>query len=129
MRRLFRPVGRALKLSCPACGRAKVVRAWFQMPPNCPACGLELDRGPGYFLGAMAFNLVAAELLFAGALVALVVATWPAPPWTALWIGSVVGMVLAPIAGYPFSKTLWLAFDLAAQSEARHWDGQPSGDD
>ena len=96
------------------------------MPPSCPSCGLELDRGPGYFLGAMAFNLVAAELMFASALVALAVGTWPSPPWTAIWIGSVFGMVVAPILTYPFSKTLWLAFDLAAQPQAAQPDRRSS---
>jgi hypothetical protein len=55
---------------------------------------------------------VVAELLFVAALVALTVLTWPEPPWRLIWIGSVVGMVLAPIVTYPFSKTLWLALDL-----------------
>jgi len=32
----------------------------------CPACGLRLDPGePDYRLGALMFNLIAAELLFA----------------------------------------------------------------
>jgi hypothetical protein len=63
----------------------------------------------------MLCNLVVAELLFVAALVAWTVLTWPDPPWRLIWIGSVAGMVLAPIATYPFSKTLWLALDLLSE--------------
>jgi hypothetical protein len=58
------------------------------------------------------FNIVASELLFAAAGVAVVVTTWPTPPWTAITIGGVVMMILAPLVFLPFSKVLFLAFDL-----------------
>jgi len=105
-------VARALRLRCPSCGEGTLFASWFSMRQRCPACGLRLERDEGYFLGAMTFNLIAAELLFAGVMVAVLVSTWPSPPWDLLWVGSVVGMVLAPVVFYPFSKTLWLAFDL-----------------
>jgi hypothetical protein len=44
--------------------------------------------------------------------VLLVVVTWPNPPWDAIWVISVVMMILTPIIFYPFSKTIWLAIDL-----------------
>jgi uncharacterized protein (DUF983 family) len=105
-------LSRALRLRCPACGAGGLFTSWFGMRPVCPGCGLVMEREEGYFLGAVMFNLVAAELLFAGGLLAVLLATWPNPPWDALWIGSVVGMVAVPLLLYPFSKTIWLAFDL-----------------
>jgi hypothetical protein len=58
------------------------------------------------------FNIVASELLFAAAGLGVVVATWPTPPWTAITIGGVVMMILAPLMFLPYSKVLFLAFDL-----------------
>ena len=39
--------------------------------------------------------------------------TWPDPPWPVLQIVGVIVVILAPFIFYPFSKTLFLAFDLA----------------
>jgi hypothetical protein len=58
------------------------------------------------------FNIIAAELIFAAIFLAVVVATWPSPPWKLLQYGGMALMVLAPVIFYPFSKTLFLAFDL-----------------
>jgi uncharacterized protein (DUF983 family) len=104
--------GRALLLRCPHCGAGKVTRRWL-LRPSCPSCGLRLDRGEAdYWLGAMLFNLIAAETLFATGLVTMLVLTWPDPPWAALQYGSVSAMIVAPLILFPFSKLLWLAFDL-----------------
>jgi hypothetical protein len=40
------------------------------------------------------------------------VLTWPTPPWNLLEYGGILLMILAPFAFFPFSKTLFLAFDL-----------------
>jgi len=58
------------------------------------------------------FNMVAAELIFAAIFLGILVWTWPSPPWNALLYGGLAVMVIAPVAFYPFSKTLFLAFDL-----------------
>lgn len=111
----WRLVARAMRLRCPACGGGDLFRSWLGLREQCPTCGLAMERDEGYFLGGMMFNLVISELLFVACLVAALVLTWPNPPWDAIWIGSVAGMVLFPIAFYPFSRTLWLAFDLFFQ--------------
>ena len=58
------------------------------------------------------FNIIAAELVFAAIFLAILVATWPTPPWDLLQYGGIGLMVLAPVVFFPFSKTLFLAFDL-----------------
>jgi hypothetical protein len=58
------------------------------------------------------FNIVAAELIFAAIFLAIVVWTWPTPPWDLLLYGGVLLMLVVPAVFYPFSKTLFLAFDL-----------------
>jgi len=106
-------VGRALRLRCPNCGSGPVFSGWFRMRARCPGCGMRLERGEqGYVVGAYMFNIMAAELVFAAIFLAIAWRTWPTPPWSALQYGGGAFMVLAPVACYPFSKTVFLAFDL-----------------
>jgi hypothetical protein len=58
------------------------------------------------------FNIIAAELAFAALFIAVVVTTWPSPPWDLLLYGGIVLMIVAPFLFFPFSKTVFLAFDL-----------------
>ena len=52
-------------------------------------------------------------LIFAAIFLGVLWYTWPDPPWLMLQIVGVSVMILAPFLFYPFSKTLFLAFDLA----------------
>ncbi len=109
----LRLAGRALRRRCPNCGRGRLFDGWMQSRERCEHCGLRYDRGErDFFLGAYMFNLVAAELAFVVLLVAVIVATSPHTPWTAVTWGSVVMVLAAPLLLYPFSRALWLAFDL-----------------
>src|SRR3954466_15098269 len=113
LRRALRLFGRASRLRCPNCGGGPIFRSWFRMRPYCPVCGIPLEREEsGYQVGAYMFNIVASELLFAVLFIAVLVVTWPDPPWKVLQYGGVALMVLAPFLFYPFSKTVFLAFDL-----------------
>ena len=83
------------------------------MKATCPRCHLILDRGEhDYFLGGYTINCVVAELLIVLGGAVSIVATWPDVPWTLITWSLVGLMILAPIAFYPFAKTLWLAVDL-----------------
>lgn len=96
------------------------------MRESCPSCGLRFDRGEqGYIVGAYMFNIVFAELVFLAAFVTVAVVTWPAPPWRFLQYGGVLLMVILPVVFYPFSKTLFLAFDLIFRP--RGYEDEPSG--
>ena len=110
-----RGFARALTLRCPACGRGPVLVSWLRLRERCGACGFALERGEtrDYWIGALAFNLIALELLFAAGFAALAWATWPDPPWDVLEYGSVAVLAVGGFAGYPFAKLTWLAFDLA----------------
>ena len=104
---------RALGRRCPHCGDGPVTVRWFGLLPACPRCHLRLERGEhDYFLGAIVFNMAFAEGLFALGLLAVLLWTWPNPPWNALYYGGMAGMIMAPIVLYPYSKLCWLAFDL-----------------
>lgn len=111
--RILRLFWRAMRLRCPNCGGGPLFESWFKPRPRCPVCALRLERGEeGYQVGSYMFNLIAAELIFAALFLAVVAATWPDPPWPALQIGGMILMVAAPFIFFPFSKTLFLAFDL-----------------
>lgn len=104
---------RALTLRCPHCGSRGVLQSWFKLAERCPRCGLHLNREEGdYFLGAYMIMLIAMEMLFAFGFLAVLVITWPDPPWEAIqWVGALV-LIAGVLIAYPFAKTLWLAFDL-----------------
>lgn len=112
--RAARGVARGLGRRCPFCGSGGLFRNWLETKPACPGCGIRLDRGESdFFLGGFTINFIVVELLLAAFLVAAVLVTWPDVPWDwLLWIGAPL-MVLAPIVFFPFSRTLWLAVDLA----------------
>jgi hypothetical protein len=42
----------------------------------------------------------------------VVLLTQPHPPWDGIFWGGIAVMILLPVLFFPFSKTLWLAFDL-----------------
>jgi uncharacterized protein (DUF983 family) len=112
-RRRVRLFTRAIRLRCPNCGGGPLFRSWFRLRSHCPACGLPLERGEeGYQVGSYMFNIIASELLFAAIFLTVLLLTWPDPPWELLQYGGMALMVLAPLLFYPFSKTLFLAFDL-----------------
>jgi uncharacterized protein (DUF983 family) len=113
LRRAARYAGRALLRHCPNCGGRRIWNNWLTMKEACPDCGLHLERGEhGYIVGSYMFNIVASELVFAALFIGIVVGTWPSPPWTWLQWGGGILMLLMPVLFYPFSKTLFLAFDL-----------------
>ncbi len=120
MSRLIRLFWRALLLRCPNCGSPGLFRHWFALRDYCPGCGLKLERDEGFFTGAWALNLVVAELLFVVGLVVWCVVTWPNPPWRTIQIASAVGMVVAPLAFWPHSRTIWLALSLAVEPAEPH---------
>ena len=103
----------------PTAAKPKVFTSWFRMRTHCPVCGLKFERGEeGYQVGSYMFNIVAAELIFAAVFVGVMVATWPSPPWKLLEYGGIALMIVAPFVFYPFSKTLFLAFDLVFRPAA-----------
>jgi uncharacterized protein (DUF983 family) len=119
-RRLARLFGRAIRLRCPNCGGGRIFQSWFRLRARCPTCGLPLERGEqGYQVGSYMFNIIAAELLFGGILVGVLWLTWPDPPWGLLQYGGAALMVVAPFLFFPFSKTLFLAFDLVFRPPTR----------
>lgn len=110
---LFRLLGRAVRLRCPHCGRAPVLASWLRRHERCGACGFRFARtGDDYFTGAMFFNLILAEGLFAVAMLVTVLSSWPDVPWDLLTYVAVAGMVVAPILLHPYSQVIFLSLDV-----------------
>ena len=91
------------------------MRSWFKMAERCPTCGLALERGErsDFWIGAYVFNLAFGEGIAFGVLVIWMVATAPNQPWTEIEVVGLVLAVLLPLMFFPFSRTLWLAWDLS----------------
>src|SRR4029077_17393938 len=106
---------RASILRCPRCGGRGIMRGWLELKDNCPTGGLALERGEksDFWIGAYVFNLVGGELVAIGIPILWIIASWPAPPWTKVEVVAAVLAVSLPFVFFPFSRTLWLAWDLS----------------
>ena len=108
-------LGRSLMKRCPLCGSGKLFTQWFRMKERCPRCEYLYEREEGFFLGAYVINLaIAQSLVILLAIVPLIarLAGDPEAGIVPFVIGGLVGAVVAPVFFYPWSKTIWTAFDL-----------------
>lgn len=85
------------------------------MVDRCPRCGLRFERESDFWLGAYVVNLAVTEGLLAAALLAYVfrAVSDPATPSAPVLLTALVFAVGAPVAFFPFSRTIWAAIDLA----------------
>jgi hypothetical protein len=85
------------------------------MRDRCPTCGLALERGESseFWIGAYVFNLVAGEVIAIGSAIVWMIASAPHQPWTLIEASALVLAVGLPFVFFPFSRTLWLAWDLS----------------
>lgn len=106
---------RALALRCPRCGSGGLLRSWLKMNDRCPRCGLALERGEtsDFWIGAYVFNLAFGELVAIGIPIIWMIASAPNQPWTKIEIVAIVLCVSLPFLFFPFSRILWLAWDLS----------------
>jgi uncharacterized protein (DUF983 family) len=110
-----RMLGRGMLKRCPLCGGGHLFTGWFRMKERCPRCGYLFEREEGFFLGAYVINLAIAQglvILLAIVPAIVLLARNPDTSIVPVVVGGVLGAVLAPMFFYPFSKTIWTAFDL-----------------
>ena len=113
---------RALRLLCPQCGQGEVFLDHFRLRERCPRCRIRFEREQGYFVGAMYVNFFVTCVAVLPAVFLLQALGIP------LWANIVAALVLcAAIAGwfFPYSKLLWLSFDLrlSPYGGSNHWQG------
>ena len=105
---LHRLLWDALRLRCPYCGRGKIFAHGLTMNKHCPNCGWRFEREEGYWTGAIAVNLLVAEML--AALIAVPLAVMQVSPW--LVMGVFLPLVIAlPFLFYRHSNSFWMAID------------------
>jgi uncharacterized protein (DUF983 family) len=110
-----RMLARGAARRCAVCGSGRLFPTWFRMAERCPRCAYRFEREEGFFLGAYVMNLVIAQglVVLLAIIPAIVVLNADAGANLAPVVGGgVLGAVLAPLAFYPFSKTLWVAIEL-----------------
>ena len=105
---ILRRVVAAITLRCPRCCRGGVWAAPFRMRNACAVCGLEFEREPGYFTGAMYASYfigifatlpVWMGMLFAGASLTAV-----------LVVGIGLVVLLTPVS-FHYSRVFWMHID------------------
>lgn len=109
------PLASALRLRCPACGRGRLFTGWFAMERACPACGLDLVREPGFYLGSIYVNYGVTALATIGLYGLLVLlAGWSAERALAACL---VVAVLLPAWLFRYARALLLAIDTSVNRE------------
>jgi hypothetical protein len=114
-------LARGLLKRCPLCGTGRLFTGWFRMKERCPGCGYLFEREEGFFLGAYVINLALAQgMVILLAIVPLIVRLADDPDAGILpfVVGGALGAVLGPMVFYPWSKTIWTAFDLMLRPQA-----------
>lgn len=107
-------LGRALRRRCPRCGAGGIWLSWFKMRHACPVCGQVFERGEShdFFIGAYLINLVVAEASAIVIAAIMWITLGSRVSFNVLWGASMALAVIMPVIFYPFSRELWLAFDL-----------------
>ncbi len=107
-------MGRALLLRCPWCAsRRTFVRGWFRRHDRCRTCGIGWRREEGFELGAVTMNTIVTFGAITVAMTAGLIITSPDIPVLPFVLIMFVVALVVPVAIYPFTYTMWLAFDLA----------------
>jgi len=103
-------LGALLGRRCPRCRRGDIFRGGTAMNASCPACGLQFEREPGYFVGAMYFSYLLSVVFLASMFFML---RWLMPAWSSQWSALVAVILFLPFVGVTFrySRTLWIYYD------------------
>lgn len=97
---------RGLRNRCPNCGQSSLFAHGFTLHRACPKCGLEFERGEGFFLGSMSINF---GVTICGYLVPVLILALTGAFSQEWAIGlAVAGTVLVPIVFYRSSRSWWL---------------------
>lgn len=110
----WRMMGRAITLRCPRCGsRRTFLRGWFRKHERCRTCGIRWQREVGFELGAVTMNTIVTFGLLTVMMTVGFIMTSPDIPVLPFVLTLGVTALVVPILIYPFTYTMWLAFDLA----------------
>lgn len=101
-------VARGLTCRCPNCGGRTLFKpgTLFEVNKDCPACGLKIERGEGFYLGSLSLNFGVTLVCFLTPVLLLAFNHVIGP--TTAGVLAVVGAVGVPILLYRPSRSWWL---------------------
>jgi hypothetical protein len=83
------------------------------MRETCAGCGIQFEREPGYWVGAVIINTTVIFATFLVVFGGLVLVTYPDVPWGIVLVVTALANVTIPIVFYPISKSLWAGMELS----------------
>jgi uncharacterized protein (DUF983 family) len=99
-------VARGLRNRCPNCGEAGLFAHGLTLHKACPKCGLEFERGEGFFLGSMSINYGVTIVVYLVPILLLGLTGVLSSNWA---IGlAIAGTIFFPILFYRSSRSWWL---------------------
>jgi uncharacterized protein (DUF983 family) len=118
-------VQRALRRTCPQCGRGGLFDRWSHLRERCLVCGLVYRREDGAELGSMYLGATVSQCFAA----AVFWAVWLFTDWSAevaLAVG--VPLVVGFCYGFqPVAMALWTAVEYLTDVSNREWWARPRG--
>ena len=101
-------VARGLTNRCPNCGGRTLFKpgALFEVNPECPRCGLKIERDEGFFIGSMSLNYGVTLVCFLTPV--LILAYKEVIGTTTAIVLAGIGAILVPALFYRSSRSWWL---------------------
>ena len=99
---------RGISNCCPNCGRKTLFKdgTLFALNPECPACGLKIERDEGFFLGSMSLNYGVTVVCFLVPILILYLTGVLSGLVASILAG--IGAIGVPILFYRASRSWWL---------------------
>lgn len=116
--KLSKVLARCARLRCPVCGGASIVGSPFHVRHHCPVCRALFKREEGFFVGAIAINLVTTEAVILG--VYLVSLGFIESHFQVLLSVMLVLALVFPVVFYHHSWSLWLGLDHFVETLPRY---------
>jgi len=101
-------VARGFSNRCPNCGGHTLFKpgTLFEVNPSCPACGLKIERGEGFYLGSLSLNFGVTLVCFMVPIILLAVNQVIGVTTASVLAG--VGALVFPALFYRSSRSWWL---------------------
>ena len=97
---------RGMRNRCPNCGAHGLFARGLTLHKACPGCGLEFERGEGFFLGSMSINYAVTIVVCLVPVLILGLTGVLSPAWAGGL--AVVGAIGFPMLFYRSSRSWWL---------------------
>ena len=99
-----------LRQRCPACREGRIFSGSTKMNAHCPVCGRQIEREPGYFMGAL-YVSYALGMVILGAMTYL--GSLLLPEWNLGNVVLVAAVCYVPLMPWVFrmARVVWIYYD------------------